>query len=156
MDRLLWNAGKENWKNKEHIARLTAFYSKYQPSKVLSVISYHFQINSITKLLAKYEGRELEMYNNIYAKYGVDALSPSESIFIRFILWLGAKMENTYILREYYKIHNPEKESGIGFLFYFYIVDVPELIKKYQNDYDLLFRKMEKKYGIDPRSEISV
>ena len=41
-NRLLWNAGKENWKNKEHIARLTAFYSKYQPSKVFSVISCYF------------------------------------------------------------------------------------------------------------------
>ncbi len=83
--RLLWNAGKENWKNKEHIARLTAFYSKYQPSKVFSIISCYFQINSITKLLAKYEGRELEMYNNIYTKYGVDALSPSDRMLKQLV-----------------------------------------------------------------------
>ena len=58
------------------------------------------------------------MYNNIYAKYGVDALSPSESIVYKFVSYIGAKMENTYILREYYKIHNPEKESGMNlFLF---------------------------------------
>ena len=65
-------------------------------------------------------------------------------------------MENTYILREYYKIHNPEKESGNIIIVLYNCLDVPELIKKYQNDYDLLFRKMEKKYGIDPRTEISV
>ena len=36
-NRLFWNAGKENWKRKEHIARLTEFYSKHHPSKVRCV-----------------------------------------------------------------------------------------------------------------------
>ena len=40
--RLFWNAGKENWKKKEHIARLTVFYSKYHPSKVPLSVSFHF------------------------------------------------------------------------------------------------------------------
>ncbi|KAK8802595.1 hypothetical protein JH06_5261 [Blastocystis sp. subtype 4] len=123
--KLFWNAGKENWKNKDHIARLTVFYSKYHPSK----------LGSISTLLTKYEGRELEMYNNILKKYGVDALSPKDR----------EMMENTYILMEYYKIHNPEKLS-----------DVPSLIKKYEDDFDVLFAKMQKKYGIDPRTEIQV
>ena len=31
------------------------------------------------------------------------------------IMWIkGLKMESTYILLEYYKIHNPEKLSGSG------------------------------------------
>ncbi|KAK8818793.1 hypothetical protein WA538_004098, partial [Blastocystis sp. DL] len=123
--KLFWNAGKENWKKKEHIARLTVFYSKYHPSK----------LDSITSLLSKYEGRELEMYNNIVKKYGADALSPAER----------KKLENTHILTEYYKIHNPEKVS-----------DVPKLISKYSDDYDHLFAKMQKKYGIDPRDEIPI
>ena len=47
------------------------------------------------------------MYNNIYKKYGVDALSPDA---------VGVRMENTYILTEYYKVHNPEKMEG-GLIF---------------------------------------
>ena len=77
--RLLWNAGKESWKNKEHIARLTVFYSKHHPAKVISIVLHDFQINDINSLLSKYEGRELEMYNNIFKKYGVDPLSKEDS-----------------------------------------------------------------------------
>ena len=36
------------------------------------------------------------------------------------------------------------------------IIDVPKLISKYSDDYDHLFAKMQKKYGIDPRDEIPV
>lgn len=35
--RQLWSSSKENWKNKEHIARLTLFYTKNHPSKVIFV-----------------------------------------------------------------------------------------------------------------------
>lgn len=43
--------------------------------------------------------------------------------YLRLIVWylsrydaLGVRMENTYILTEYYKLHNPEKMEG-GLIF---------------------------------------
>ena len=62
-------------------------------------------------------------------------------------------MESTYILLEYYKIHNPEKLSGLK-VSSKWPIDVPTLINKYSDDYDYLFDKMQKKYGTNPRDEI--
>ena len=54
------------------------------------------------------------MYNNILKKYGEDALSPADRRFLlTFCEQIGLKMESTYILLEYYKIHNPDKLSGL-------------------------------------------
>lgn len=43
--------------------------------------------------------------------------------YLRLIVWylprydaVGVRMENTYILTEYYKVHNPEKMEG-GLIF---------------------------------------
>lgn len=63
--------------------------------------------------MSKYEGRELEMYNTILSKYGVDALSPADRCSSCLILFLGTRIENTYVLHQYYQIHNPEKIDGI-------------------------------------------